>query len=48
MITVEDTIDMRETRADYYLEDFTTRRYDASRASLSYRVTGETLAHYPV
>lgn len=46
VITVEDTIDMRETRADYYLEDFTTQRYDA-QGKLSYRVTGETLAHYP-
>ncbi|MBX2835950.1 MAG: LPS export ABC transporter periplasmic protein LptC [Gammaproteobacteria bacterium] len=45
-IVKEDTIDMRETRADYYLEEFTTRRFNAN-GSLEYRITGRTLAHYP-
>jgi len=45
-IVVEDTIDMSQTQSDYYLEDFTTRKFDADGA-LQYRVTGESLLHYP-
>ncbi len=45
-IEVEETIDMRATRADYYLAEFTTRRFSANGA-LEYTVTGDTLAHYP-
>ena len=43
---LEETVDMRATEADYYLEDFVTRRFDANGA-LEYRVSGETLSHYP-
>ena len=42
----EETIDMRTTEADYYLEGFTTRRFDRDGA-LEYRISGETLSHYP-
>ena len=42
----EETIDMRATRADYYLEGFTTRRFDADGA-LEYLVSGATLSHFP-
>lgn len=43
---VEETVDMRATEADYYLEDFVTRRFDPTGA-LEYVVRGATLAHYP-
>ena len=46
-IAKEETIDMRETQADYYLEDFVTRRFN-SDGELEYRVVGNTLAHYPI
>lgn len=42
----EETVDMRGTLADYYLEDFTTRRFDQAGA-LEYVVSGKTLSHYP-
>lgn len=42
----EETIDMRQTRSDYYLADFTTQKYRAD-GSLEYTIQGETLAHYP-
>lgn len=43
---VEDTVDMTETRADYYLEKFETRKLDAN-GKPEYIVTGDTLVHYP-
>ena len=43
---VEETIDMRETRSDYYMADFRSRKYD-DRGQVEYTVQGETLAHYP-
>ena len=46
LIEVEETIDMRETRSDYYLAEFTTRRYQAD-GQLEFTVKGDTLAHYP-
>ena len=42
----EETIDMRATEADYYLEGFTTRRFDRDGA-LEYRISGEALSHFP-
>jgi LPS export ABC transporter protein LptC len=45
-IEVEDTIDMRATQSDYYLEDFTTRSFNADGA-LAYELHGRSLAHYP-
>ena len=43
---VEETIDMRETRSDYYMADFSSRKYD-NQGQVEYTVQGETLAHYP-
>lgn len=43
---VEDTIDMRETRSDYYLSDFRSRKYGVD-GQIQYTVEGDTLAHYP-
>jgi len=43
---VEETIDMRETRSDYYMADFKTRKYRAD-GSIEYTIQGDTLAHYP-
>ena len=37
---------MQDIRADYYLEEFTTRRFDDA-GQLEYVLTGETLSHYP-
>jgi len=45
-IAVEDTIDMSATQSDYYLEQFSTRKFDAA-GKLEYLVTGQSLAHYP-
>lgn len=45
-VVVEDTIDMSQTRSDYYLEDFTTRKFDEN-GELQYRVSGSSLLHYP-
>lgn len=42
----EETVDMRATEADYYLENFTTRHFGENGA-LEYVVRGATLAHYP-
>ena len=39
-------LEIQRRRADYYLEDFVTRRFDASGA-LEYLVAGDTLSHYP-
>lgn len=46
LIAVEDTIDMSATQSDYYLEQFSTRKFDAT-GSIEYEVTGQSLAHYP-
>jgi len=42
----EDTVDMTNTRADYYLEKFETRKLDAV-GNPEYVITGDTLFHYP-
>lgn len=46
-LEVEETIDMRATESDYYLEEFKTRKFD-SLGNIEYEVTGQTLAHYPI
>lgn len=46
LIELEETIDMRETRSDYYLAEFTTRRFQAD-GQLEFTVKGDTLAHFP-
>ncbi|MGQ7842982.1 LPS export ABC transporter periplasmic protein LptC [Granulosicoccus sp. 3-233] len=46
IFVVEETIDMRETRSDYYMADFQSRKYDAN-GQIEYTVRGDTLAHYP-
>lgn len=43
---IEETINMRETRSDYYMAEFRSRKYD-SNGQIEYTVEGETLAHYP-
>lgn len=43
---IEDTVDMRQTQADYYLEKFETRKMD-STGNPEYIITGETLVHFP-
>lgn len=43
---VEETVDMRQSEADYYLESFTTRKFDLS-GKVEYVVMGNTLTHYP-
>lgn len=43
---LEETIDMRETRSDYYISEFRSRKYDAD-GQIEYTVAGDTLAHYP-
>lgn len=43
----EATIDMSATQSDYYLEQFSTRKFDAN-GNIEYEVTGNTLAHYPI
>lgn len=45
-VPVEETIDMRETRSDYYMSDFKTRKYNADGLA-EYTVSGASLAHYP-
>jgi len=45
-VEIEDTIDMRTTESDYYLEDFTTRKFDAD-GTLTYEIQGSSLSHYP-
>ncbi len=42
----EETIDMTSTRADYYLEEFETRKLNAD-GSPEYTLNGATLIHYP-
>lgn len=46
VIETEETIDMRQTRSDYYLADFKTQKFRAD-GSIEYTIQGETLAHYP-
>ena len=46
-VITEDTIDMRETRSDYYMSDFLTRRFGPA-GQIEYIVAGKTLAHYPL
>lgn len=43
---VEETLNMRETRSDYYLSEFRSRKFDRD-GRIEYTVTGDTLAHYP-
>lgn len=43
---IEQTIDMRQTRSDYYLAGFKTLKFRAD-GSVEYTVQGDTLAHYP-
>lgn len=45
-IATEETINMSETRSDYYMTEFSTRKFDAN-GRVEYIVHGETLAHYP-
>jgi len=47
VIEIEETIDMRATQSDYYLEQFNTRKFD-SQGNIEYQVTGQSLAHYPI
>ncbi|ASJ75920.1 LPS export ABC transporter periplasmic protein LptC [Granulosicoccus antarcticus] len=46
IFNVEETINMRETRSDYYMADFRSRKYD-KQGQIEYTIRGETLAHYP-
>ena len=43
---IEETVDMRQSEADYYLEGFTTRKFDLS-GNVEYVVMGDTLTHFP-
>lgn len=45
-VLVEETINMQQTQSDYYLEDFTTRKFDID-GKLQYRVSGKNLLHFP-
>ena len=45
-IEVEETINMSETKSDYYMADFKTRKY-RNDGTVEYTIQGETLAHYP-
>jgi len=45
-IADEATIEMKDTRSDYYLEEFVTRRF-TSNGYLEYELHGQSLAHYP-
>ena len=42
----EEPLEIQRRRADYYLEDFTTRRFDEAGA-LEYLIRGDALSHYP-
>lgn len=46
LVEVEETIDMSQTKSDYYLEQFKTRKFD-TQGNIEYEVSGQTLAHYP-
>lgn len=43
---LEETLNMRETRSDYYMSEFQSRKFD-SNGQIEYTVRGDTLAHYP-
>jgi len=43
---LEATIDMAQTRTDYYLESFETRKLNAD-GQPEYTIIGDTLKHYP-
>ncbi len=45
-VETEETINMRDTRSDYYMADFKTRKFRAD-GSVEYTIQGNTLAHYP-
>lgn len=45
-VVTEDTINMKDTRSDYYLSDFSTRKFN-NKGSVEFIVEGDTLAHYP-
>lgn len=42
----EEPLEIQRRRADYYLEDFVTRRYDEA-GDLEYLIRGDALSHYP-
>jgi len=46
LVSIEETVDMRQSEADYYLESFTTRKFDQA-GRLEYVLLGETLTHFP-
>jgi lipopolysaccharide export system protein LptC len=46
VIETEETIDMRQTRSDYYLAEFKTQKFRTD-GTIEYTIQGETLAHYP-
>ena len=45
-VSGEDELNMAELKADYYLEEFETIRYDRF-GNPEYRLLGDTLLHYP-
>lgn len=45
-VQVEETIDMRASEADYYLEGFTTKKFN-NAGQIEYIVRGDALSHYP-
>lgn len=42
----DEPLTMQRLQADYYLEDFTTRRFDED-GQLQYLLSGQSLSHYP-
>ncbi len=46
IVETEETIDMRQTQSDYYMSDFSTRRFGLD-GNIEYQIEGKTLAHYP-
>ena len=45
-IATEETINMSETRSDYYMAEFSTRKF-ATNGQVEYVFHGKTLAHFP-
>ncbi|MFK7994127.1 MAG: LPS export ABC transporter periplasmic protein LptC [Granulosicoccus sp.] len=45
-VVTEETIDMRQTQSDYYMSEFSTRKFGAD-GNIEFIVNGATLAHYP-
>lgn len=45
-VVTEDTLNMKDTRSDYYLSDFSTRKFNEN-GTIEFIVVGNTLAHYP-